>query len=323
MKLHHLSLNTVKPKLFITSASGAVVGICSPTLATPQQTFRVVPDHSTARLFIGTPENPRAFNIAVARVSGESNIDADNLYASSFSVRVYAASESPASDSDTQALAGAQPVISFRSQHLTDGSDGMLRADGLLTVTQAERDAVANPGEDYSGPVYGLRLVHTSHAATFTFSRFAIESSADSSSGSREVRPPKTQQVLSEKAVLLTASTSINGETFPELLMSTRDTAWPAAVNEAECAIPSTVGEDYSGPQCKMSVVTPSSWPVLQVQIGEDYAGIRSETSKGNQVTIDLALVVTGADNGGAASSQDQPSAMGKAIKRGLQTTQP
>lgn len=321
MKLHHLLLNAAKPRLLIINLLWAVIGFCAPTLAAQQQTLHVAPDHSTARLFIGTRENPKAFNVAVERVSGEINIDNDNLNASSVNVRIYAANESAASDSDSQALAGIQPVFSFRSQRVTDGGDGMLRVDGLLTVTQAEHDAVVSTGEDYSGPVYGpARLVHASHAATFTFSRLALKSSSDSSGPSGEAKLLKTQHVFLEPAVLFTASTSINGESFPELLVSARDTTWPLAVNDVECSIPSTVGEDYSGPQCSGSVVAPFSSPVLQVQIGEDYSGIQVEMPRGKQITIDLALVLTGAGN--VASRQGQPSVLGKDSNKSVQTAQ-
>jgi hypothetical protein len=162
--------------------------------------------------------------------------------------------------------------------------------------------------------VYGpARLVHASHAASFIFSRSALRSSDGSLDASGEIRLLQAQHALSESAVLFTATTSINSEAFPELLVSTRNIAWPLAVDDAECMIPSTVGEDYSGPQCRGSVVAPLPSPVRQAQVGEDYSGIRVETPKGNQITIDLALAVTDGVNSSAASRQDQPPGLGKA----------
>ena len=320
MRFGNSLFNTAVRKGVITVAF-SLVGFLAPGLAAQQQSFQVVPDHSTARLFIGTSEAPKSFNVAVARVSGEASIDEDSLDASSFNFKIYAGNQEPAGDSDSQALAGDQPVLSFQSQHVTRRSDGTLQVDGQLTVTQAEREALANAGEDYSGPVYGpTRLVRATHAATFIFAPLSVESAPDSPGEPANVRLLEVQETQNQAGVLLAATTMVNGEAFPELASSIEKASWPAATSDVRCSMPGTVGEDYSGPQCSGNVIEPLASAYLPAQIGEDYSGTRIQPPQGNLVTIDLGLVLTSAEESNAGSHQNLPDDAGKGANELLQS---
>lgn len=320
MKLHPLFLHIPK-RSTVLAIVVAIAGFVAPRLAAQQQTLTVVPDHSSARIFIGSRENPTFFNVAAARVSGEVKLDPDNAEASTFNFKIYAADENPAGSSDQQALAGFQPVISFESQRVTGRSDGSLRVDGQLTVTQAEPSVSSSTGEDFSGPVYGpARLTHSSHEASFIFTPVAVSSEHDSSDESADARLLKAQQVVPDTALLLTASTSVNGEAFPELLSSVESVGWPAGLSQTECTVPSSVGEDYSGPQCSGNVVDAYPSPILPIQADEGYSGMQLVQPQGDQVTIHVGLALTGSNgNSAAASRQARPDAMGKAVSELLQ----
>ena len=73
------------------------------------------------------------------------------------------------------------------------------------------------------------------------------------------------------------ASGTISGEEFPELLNAISTTNWPAFVADEQCAMPLTVGEDYSGPACTGKTIERASRTDLECTmpstVGEDYAG--------------------------------------------------
>lgn len=262
---------------------GTVLAIISaPMLLSAQQ---VISDHSTAKLYLGSVENPKSVNVGVAKVRGDVQVDPDVLSASHINFTIYAANQNgAASDNNTF---GDQPTISFESNNVKDLGDGTLEANGKLTVTQVYRREVTSLGDDYSGPVYGpATFFKTTHDATFVFAVPKGSASA-SGSGSAQVVPAQMNQ---KSELSFTATGKVNGEAFPELAQSIQEVAWPLAVDDEQCTTPATVGEDYSGSNCTGTVQEPSPTPVLLTQAGEDYAGIQEVPPAGNQVTIQLDL---------------------------------
>lgn len=320
MKLQQLLLNAARPKPLLV-AFFSMVGMLSPNLAAQQQSFRTAADNSTARLFVGTRENPRSFGMGVARASGEANINTNNLEESTFNFIVYSGAEAATNDPDSQALAGDQPVISFQSQRVTEKKDGSLEIDGQLTVTQAVRDPQVSTGEDYSGPTYGApRLVRASHPATFVLAAWTDEPGDQAPAITSEVRLLTAQQALPASGLVLTATSTVNGEAYPELATSIAETAWPAVTSNVQCTISSSVGEDYSGPQCSEDIVQPLSPPALPIQVGEGYSGLQVRQPTGSQITIDIALVMKTNNTGNPATSQTQPEPMGKSVTNAPQS---
>lgn len=65
-----------------------------------------------------------------------------------------------------------------------------------------------------------------------------------------EVRVLTAEEALPASELMLMGTSTLNGETFPELSALIAETAWPAVTSNVESAISSSVGEDYRGPQC-------------------------------------------------------------------------
>lgn len=128
------------------------------------------------------------------------------------------------------------------------------------------------------------------------------------------------EEALPASELMLTGTSTLNGETFPELSAPIAQTAWPAVTSNVECAISSSVGEDYSGPRCSEDVVRPLSPPSLPIQAGEDYSGLKDQQPTGSLITIDLALALRTDNAGNTATSQTHPDPMGKVITCTLQS---
>lgn len=81
------------------------------------------------------------------------------------------------------------------------------------------------------------------------------------------------------------ASSTMNGEDFPELLKAVSSTNWPTFVADEKCAMPSHAGEGFSGPVCTGTAIEVAARADLQCEmpsVGEDFAGeVCSETTPG------------------------------------------
>lgn len=58
--------------------------IAGASMSAQERSLRVISDHSTANAFFGTPENPRSFDVGVAKVSGDVRIRFGDIGASRF-----------------------------------------------------------------------------------------------------------------------------------------------------------------------------------------------------------------------------------------------
>lgn len=257
--------------------------LSAPMLLSAQQ---VIPDHSTARLYLGSAENPKSVNVGVARVRGNVEVNPDDVSASRINFTIYAANQNTVAND--KEIAGDQPTISFESKDVRERGDGTLEVKGKLTVTQVYRQEFTSLGEDYSGPTYGPpTFFRTSQEATFLFTPPKQSAPA---AGPADARVVPAQSNLPQGGLELMATAKVNGEAFPELSQSIQEVAWPLAVDDEQCTAPATTGEDYSGANCTGTLHEPSPTPVLLVQPGEDYAGIQQVPPAGDQVTIQLDL---------------------------------
>lgn len=252
-------------------------------------------EHSSARLFLSSSKKPDAsVNVGVARMNGEVKRDAGDSRPSVLDFTVYPADETavslPSNDEGGANLeiAGNYTVISFKSSRVVPGDSGSFRVTGDLTVRYVERIATYDPGEGYSGPVYGPAITHTlKQEALFEF---------------RQVRHGEVQGA-NEGATEWSASGTISGEEFPELLNAISTTNWPAFIADEHCAMPSSVGEDHSGPACTGKTVERASRTDLQCAmpstVGEDFAG---EVCTGTSLHV---LTGRTAENHSGERSQD------------------
>jgi hypothetical protein len=274
-------------------------------LSAQVQNSQVISDRSQAALFIGTRNDPTAFGAGVARVGGEASVNRNNLSASIFNFNIYSGLDKADLGTDIQALTSVQPVISFQSQRVSERSDGRFAVSGLLTVTRLERNAMVNPGEDYSGPVYSApQLSRSSHYATFFFAPLAVSTMPTGDAGdvvlleAQESRPSQ---------LLLTATGMVSGEAFPELSNAVGDSIWPPLVNDEQCSI-SSMGEDYHGSDCTGTVIEPLSSDALPVQTGEDYSGIQVTPPSGELITIYLHVELANSNAAATSLSENRKS---------------
>ncbi len=240
--------------------------------------------HSTGRLFLASSRNPDAtVNVGVARANGLVTRNGDNSAIPDFDFTIYPADK-------TVSLEGFQPdlqtekpgnepdytVISFKSTRVVLVDKETFRVTGNLTLTYVQRLVTYEPSEAYSGPVYGPAITHSvRQEEVFEF---------------REVDPSGAQGATKGNAEWIAVST-ISGENFPELLEAVSATNWPTFVADEHCVMPSTIGEDYSGPACTGETVEPAPRKDLHCEmpttVGEDYAGEVCTQTSSPVVTTD------------------------------------
>jgi len=207
-------------------------------------------DHSTARIVLGT----NAVNIGVAHVSGNVELNA---------------AEPTNSGLDLSIDPAGGTLITFNSRRATMRPDGKLEVSGDLTVSRIVRPVTLNPGEDYSGPVYG-EPTRQAFNRRVTF-----------------VLPMSDRGGQAE----ITAEANLFRENFPELFAAVSEVNWLPLVQDQTCAMPQA-SEDYAGAVCTGRVVGPDVSAGF-ASLGEDYHGFESATPRGNLMTIVLKLRLT------------------------------
>ena len=206
--------------------------------------------HSTARILLGS----NVINIGVARVGGNLELDAARPSNSVFDLSI-----DPAGGK----------LVTFKSRRVTISADGKLEVSGDLTLSREVRQAILNPAEDYSGPVYGEPTMQiVTHEVTFAF-------------------PLNDQAEESE----ITGEARMFGENFPELFAALSETNWQPVVQDKACEMPQA-SEDYAGAICTGKVVE-SKRSAAVTNIGDDYQGYESAAPQGNLMTIVLNLRLT------------------------------
>ena len=140
-----------------------------------------------------------------------------------------------------------QTLLTFKSTRILRTGNGQLEVIGDLTLTRVERTVIATRTEAYAGPVYGDPVIHNeTREITFLFP----------SASAAHVSGTSTPAVQQTKGVLeIVGAARVDREEFPELLTATKETNWPPVVQNKDCHMPSTVGEDYSGAVCTGTVI--------------------------------------------------------------------
>ena len=241
-------------------------------------------EHSTARLFLASSRRPDdTVNVGVARATGLVNRNADDSAMPDFDFTIYPADKTASTDPFIQEQNNKKPgnepdytVISFKSTRVVRTDKEIFRVTGNLTVTYVERLVTLDPSEAYSGPVYGPAITHSlTQEAVFEF---------------HQVNPSRARAAREGDAEWSAVST-ISGENFPELLDLVSATNWLVFVADEHCVMPSTIGEDYSGPSCTGETVEPTPRKDLHCEmpttVGEDYAGEVCTQTSSPAVTTD------------------------------------
>jgi hypothetical protein len=219
-------------------------------------------EHSTARLYLAASKNPNgSVNVGVARAAGVVKLSAGNSATPDFDFTLYPADKklSPAnSEAGRGDNRSRYTVISFKSRRAVSLDEDTFRVSGDLTVTDVQRVATYDPSEAFSGASYGPSITRSrKQEVTFDFHRVT----------------PSRASANAE----WTASATISGEDFPELLSDVFSTNWPVFVADQRCALPPHVGEDFSGAACTGERLDTAARNYrhceMPASVGEDFAG--------------------------------------------------
>jgi hypothetical protein len=243
--------------LFVASVFGAATSL-------PAQ---VDAEHSIARLQSGS--GSQSEEARVARVSGNVVFDSSDPADPVVNLNL----------KPDKGLGADYSEISFKSKRSAITSDGKLAVIGDLSLTRVERSVTMDPNDGYYGAVYGAPVVQTdTQEVTLVFSGASLPATGNG-------------------ALQLLATTNISRERFPQLLAALAPGNWPSMVVEDEnCTMPSTVGEDYSGATCTGTVVATAINSVAPptAGVGEGYYGFETAVvPDGSQATIVLNLQVS------------------------------
>jgi polyisoprenoid-binding protein YceI len=261
-------------------------GLAAP--ANAQSTnWKLNSDHSTGRLSLNSTADPNAsFDLGIARVKGSANLDASSRANSWFDFIIYPADQDPVTINADGSLNAAEfsnaprsTVINFRSKEVKLSGDGDLAVTGNLTLTHLERRALITYSEAYAGPVYGEPEVHSAtREVTFVFDHAAA--AAANAGSSRKLK--------------LVGSAGIKTEDFPGLFEAVTNLNWPVVVEDKNCQMPATIGEEYHGASCSGTPVVVSAGPPASITIAEDYPGPNPATpGVRDNVSIALNLELT------------------------------
>jgi polyisoprenoid-binding protein YceI len=262
------------------------------SLALASDTWILDSSRSNAQLFRGSKANSESVNTGIARVTGKVKLDANDLDTSFFDLSIYHADEnwghalSPEGALPTGYVPAAtdQTLLTFKSTRILRTGNGKLEVIGHLTLTRVERTVTAAPTEAYAGPVYGNPVIHNeTREITFLFPSVSAARLSESLT-------PAVQQT---KGVLeVVGAARVDREEFPELLSAIKETNWPPVVQNKDCQMPSTAGEDDSGAVCTGTLIaaTGDDNCHMPASVGEDYSGPQCTPATSDQTTIVLDL---------------------------------
>lgn len=271
----------------LTAVAGALT-LGAPGTSSPTTTgsWQVDPRHSDVQLVTdGTTDYGKTkinFTYGFTRVNGLVKLDEADPANSKFDLHMYPATAmAPPIEEDGDlrnrwlADLANHTLICFHSKKVTRSSDGKLQVTGDLVLTRVDRNVMLNPGEDYSGPVYGPPMIHrVTREATFVF-----DVSAAANGGQKDAGPQ------------VSGSTSMTRESFPPLVKAVLATYWPPVVQDRKCEVVSGGSEDYRGAQCTGTFMEAFGLPQAPTQAGEDYPGASNYSAMvGKQLTILLHM---------------------------------
>ncbi len=203
--------------------------------------------------------------LGFARVNGRVQLDNNDLAKSSFDLRIYPANAMvPDIDEDGKFLSewlsnlSNHTLICFHSKGAVRTAGGRLQTTGNLVLTRVDRNVEANPTEAYAGPVYGPPMMHrVSHEVTLVFDGPAADAKAQK-----------------DGEILMTGSTHMFREDYPQLVRAVVSTYWPPVVQDKSCQAPADASEDYRGSQCTGTMLMAPGLPEAPHAAGGEDIGV-------------------------------------------------
>jgi len=290
-------------------SSVVMLGVVSPLAIAESNTWSLDSTTSSARFFQGSRADPDSVNTGVALVTGRAKLDENDISNSTFDLSIYPADErwGHALRADGTLPPNYVPdatdhtLMTFHSKRVRKMADGKLEVTGKLTVTRVERSITMTPNDAYAGPVYGDPVLYTeTREVRFLFPGLSTHPSSASLSSVALDRVALNQKV----SLGLTGRAGVGHEDFPELLNAIQDTNWPSVVQNEQCQMPSTIGDDYSGATCTGTIIAATHHDNCQMPAvlgGEDYSGPICTPPSGNRTTIVLDLKMLRASSGRVA----------------------
>ena len=231
-----------------------------------QDSWQIEPKYSIATLSLGSGANQ--LQIGLARVSGEVVFESSDPGDPVVTLKILG-----------DARAADYAGLSFSSKRSATRADGKLTVTGDLSVTRVERTVTMEPNEAYAGPQYGEPVARTTtRQITLIFS--------------------DPRQVPSQTGAMhFSGRSTVIREDFPDLLDAIALDDWPSQlINDEKCENPSTIGEDYHGPECTGTIIASVSNTEAPTggAGGEGYYGFEPViTADRNKATIALDLNLT------------------------------
>jgi hypothetical protein len=225
--------------------------------ANAQDSWQIDRKHSVATLSMGSGANQS--QIGLARVSGEVVFEPSDRGDPIVTLKIVG---------DARAADYASMSFSSKRSAITD-----------LSVTRVERSVTMEPNEAYAGPQYGEPVARTTtRQITLIFS--------------------DPRQVPSQTGAMhFSGRSTVIREDFPDLLDVIALDDWPSQlINDEKCENPSTIGEDYHGPECTGTIIASVSNTEAPTggAGGEGYYGFEPViTPDRNKATIALDLNLT------------------------------
>lgn len=273
LRIAHFATNEVG-MIFLLLA--LAIGVASIPAHAQNGIWQVDAEHSIARLSLGS--SPKSAEVGVARVSGNVAFDSSDPADPIVNLNI----------KPDKSLGAGYSEISFKSKRSAMTSDGKLAVVGDLSLTRVERSVTMDANEGYYGAEYGAPVVQTdTEEITLVF-------------------PAASLPAAQNGAMQLSATSNISRERFPQLLAALAQGNWPSMVVQDEnCTMPSTVGEDYSGATCTGTPVATAANAVnAYAGGGEGYYGSEPAViPDGSQATIALNLKLTQVASAPSASS--------------------
>ncbi|MFY9843246.1 MAG: YceI family protein [Terriglobales bacterium] len=259
------------------------------TPASGNGSWQVDAHHSDAQLITDatTDYGKRKIDITLGfgRVNGRVELDNNDLAKSSFDFRIYPASSmTPAINEDGKFLSAwladlsNNTLVCFHSKGAVRTADGRLQTTGNLILTRVDRNVDATPSEAYAGPVYGPPMIHrVSHEATFVFDL------------------PAAGQAQKDAGIVLSGSTHMFREDYPQLVKAVVRTYWPPVVQDKNCAVPTSVSEDYTGAHCTGTLLMAAGLPEAPQASGGEGVGAAQTFNEvvGNRLNILVHMRLT------------------------------
>jgi hypothetical protein len=231
-----------------------------------QDTWQIDPKYSVATLSMGSGANQ--LQIGLARVSGEVVFKSSDPRDRIVTLKIIA-----------DARAADYASMNFSSERSAIRADGKLTVTGDLSVTRVERSVTMEPNEAYAGPQYGEPVARTTtRQISLIFS--------------------DPRQVPSQTGAMhFSGRSTVIREVFPDLLDAIALDDWAnQLINDEKCESPSTIGEDYHGPECTGTVIASVSNAEVPTGVagGEGFYGFEPViTPDRDKATIALDLNLT------------------------------